>query len=429
MQINKSLELKIEKKSQPEWALLIVLFITMFNGFFVNVFHFPSAIKYIIDAVIIFLLCLGVVNLHDKKVFVSNEAKPLIVWIVAFFAVTLIVYIFNFQSMLYYLWGLRNNFRFYVFFFVLLLFFKKKNVDSFFKFLEGFFWANAIVCLIQYFVFGLKGDLLGGFFGAEKGCNGYLNIFLVVIAIKSVIFYLNKKEGLWLFIAKCSCSLLIATLSEIKFFFIEFIAILVIGILITGFSFRKLALVIVSAIAVMSFVGLLGVIFPHYEGFMSLDYFVESATSGGYASKEQLNRLTTIPTISEEILTTAPSKIFGLGLGNCETSTFDFLKTPFYYDYVYLRYHWFTTSFLFLETGFLGLIFFFGFFVSVIVLCFLMMKKNKENMFYSQMAIIAAALCIIIGIYNASMRSEASFLLYFMLAVPFITQKRDVLNE
>ena len=415
--------IKIERRTQPEWALTIILFITMFNGFFINVLHVPSAIKYAIDAALVFLFVLAVSNLHKGSVYLPKEVCSVLVWVAAFFVLTIAVYLCNFQSPLYYLWGLRNNFRFYLLFFFVILFFSRKSVSWLLKFIDVFFWSNAVMCLIQFLFFGLKGDFLGGFFGTEKGCNGYLNIFLVVFSVKAVIFYLNKKENLTLFAAKASVSLLVATLAEIKFFYAEFLIILALGIIINDFSFRTVLLILVGAAAVTVSVWILGMLFPNFAEAISLSYFLESSLSGGYASAEQLNRLTVIPLLSKEILTTIPQRLFGLGLGNCELANFEFLKTPFYYEFGYLRYYWFSTAFLFLETGLLGLMFFFGFFIILIFSLFFIMKKNKENKINCQMAIITAVLCIIIGVYNSSLRNESGFLMYFILALPFIAQK------
>ena len=49
--------------------------------------------------------------------------------------------------------------------------------------------------MLQYFVFGLERDYLGGIFGSEKGVNGYTIIFFIIIISKSLILYMSKKES------------------------------------------------------------------------------------------------------------------------------------------------------------------------------------------------------------------------------------------
>lgn len=280
--------------------------------------------------------------------------------------------------------------------------------------------------MVQFFAFDLRGDFLGGFFGTEKGCNGYLNVFMAVIVIKAIVYYLSKKESLLYCILICASSLVVAALAELKFFFVEFIVILFVALFISETSLRKILIFAIGLVIIVVGASILTFLSPHFANFLSIDYIIESTSTGGYASNEQLNRLTTIPIISEEILTTPSMKWFGLGLGNCDTANFEFLKTPFYFDYIHLRYNWFSTSFLYLETGFIGLIFFFGFFLLVGIKSFLMAKKDYLNRPYYQMALIAAVVCVMIAIYNASLRTEAGYLIYFMLALPLIIKKGEV---
>ncbi len=424
------LRVRIKKRNQIEWLIIFSLAVSMLSGFFTDILSIPSAVKYSIDVMMMLLLVTSLINIAMNKAELSVSLKLPFAWILSFFVLCVFVYAVNYQSVLYFLWGLRNNFRFYVFFFACVLFLKRDHIDRFLKAFDIFFYANTVLCFIQYFLFGLKGDLLGGFFGIERGCNGYLNIFLVIIAIKSVVFYLAKKENLKECIIKCALVLLVATLAELKFFFVEFVVILIIAVLFSDFSVRKIAMIITGVVAVAITVLLLEQLFPHFEGFFSFDFFINSASEGGYSSSANiLNRLTTIPIISKNILTDTLERWFGLGLGNCDTATYDFLKTPFYGEYFYLRYTWFSTAFLFLETGYVGMFMFFGFFVLVGILCFLISRKNKKDCVYSQIGLIAAVMCVLITIYNSSIRTEAAYMIYFALAIPFIAQKESVSNE
>jgi len=421
--INRNIQLKILKRSQPEWALIIVLLMPIFSGALIDILHFPSGVKYFIDISLILLIVLSIINLVKKKVVLIKEVRFITVWILLFLVLTLIVYMARYQSLLYYIWGVRNNFRYYMAFLACILFFEKADIDKFLKFFDVFFWCNSAFCLIQFLFFDIRGDYLGGFFGLEKGCNAYLNIFMIIITTKAIVFCLNKKEGVWLCISKCSVGLLVAALAEIKFFFVEFLVILVIASVITQISLRKIIILVVGLLAIMVAASILITLFPHFANFLSIDFIIDSTSTGGYSAAGQLNRLTTIPTISKKILTTPSLKWFGLGLGNCDTSNFEFLKTPFYYNYIHLRYNWFSSSFIYLETGFIGLILFFGFFLILGVKSFIMSKKDNAVKEYGQIALIAAVLCIMLGIYDSSLRTEAGYMMYFVLSFPFIAKK------
>jgi len=52
-----------------------------------------------------------------------------------------------------------------------------------------------------------------------------------------------------------------------------------------------------------------------------------------------------------------------------------------------------------------------------------MSKKDNAVKEYGQIALIAAVLCIMLGIYDSSLRTEAGYMMYFVLSFPFIAKK------
>ena len=109
-----------------------------------------------------------------------------------------------------------------------------------------------------------------------------------------------------------------------------------------------------------------------------------------------------------------------MGLGNCDTAGYSFLVTPFYKQYAYLNYHWFSIAFLFLETGFLGLAMYYGFFVLVIQQCVKGKKHTGKGRCYNHIAILVAVCCMLITVYNSTLRMDAGYMAYFILALPFV---------
>ena len=57
------------------------------------------------------------------------------------------------------------------------------------------FVINLVLCTIEY-AMGYRGDNIGGMFGTTSGCNGYLNLFLIIIVAISMIEYLNKTRSI-----------------------------------------------------------------------------------------------------------------------------------------------------------------------------------------------------------------------------------------
>jgi hypothetical protein len=68
------------------------------------------------------------------------------------------------------------------------------------------------------------------------------------------------------------------------------------------------------------------------------------------------------------------------------------------------------------------IIIFLSFFVMCLVKVLRQMKNNVGELLYSQMAIIMAVLCFALTFYNSSLRTEIGYVVYFILALPFINR-------
>lgn len=414
--------LTIKNKSQPEWLVWLLIGFPFLLGTLNGLLKLPWAIRYLMDAAWLALLFFMQRRNQSKG---KKKIKILTAWIVLFLLYTGFVYVVQFQSPLYYLWGARNNFRFYVAFFACCAFLDWQDINDFFRITDRLFWLNAAVSLYQFLVMKVSGDYLGGIFGTEVGGNGYTNLFFVITVTKDVLFYLDKKESAGKCFSKCIAALLIAAIAEIKFFFVEFILIIVLAVMFSRFTWRKLWILLGGIAAALGGAVLLAEIFPEFAGFMSFEYLWEAATSDkGYTSSGDLNRLNAIPQINDLWLNNWGERLFGLGLGNCDTSGFDFLNTPFYKAYSYMHYTWRSYAMMYLECGWVGLMFYFGFFVLVYFQIRKIEKRScGEAVTYCRLGRIMALMCMLVAVYNGSLRTEAGYMAYFVLAVPFIYQK------
>lgn len=414
--MNRRLVIKYKKPSQAESLLWVILLLPFLFGTLIELLGFPTLIKYICDLAWIWLLLLMILQRSEK----TKMQKILLGFVGSFLLYTLLGYIFNFQSPLYYLWGVRNNFRAYVVFFAMIAFCKQEKIESFLGAFDKFFWINTVVCLIQYFILGKDQDNLGGIFGVEKGCNAYLNNYFVIMAIKEVLQYLSGKRSLVNCVLICGTMLVLSALAELKFFYVEFVVIVVMAVLLTDFSWKKVLIIVGGFAGVVLTAQMLIKLFPEFEGIFSLKAMLEVATSdAGYTGQGDINRLNSISIISKRFLKTVPEQLAGMGLGNCDLASFEFLTTPFYTKYSSLNYAWFSVAFTFVETGYIGLAFFFGFFVLIFFMAQKVKKQQPWNNVYCQMAMICAVCCVLIGIYNSSLRSESGYMMYFILALPF----------
>lgn len=430
--MDKYFKIKVKQRTQSQWLIWLMIVVTFSLATSIQFLHFPTVIKYSLDLLWVFLILIMIKN---RWTFANKEMIFLYGWIGTFLIITLINYFFNYQSVFYYLWGLRNNFRFYIIFFACAFFMKKDDTGLVFKLFDIVFWINSIICFVQYFVFEIKQDNLGGVFGVEEGCNGALNLFLVIVIIKSMIFFLNKEETIIECLLKCASALIISAFAELKFFYIEFAIIVIMAVLITKFTFRKFLVIIGGVLGLVVSISLLIDIFPIFEDFFTIEAILDSATDvSGYTASGDMNRLTGMAIINERFLKGFGEKLFGLGLGNCDYSSYEFLSSPFFEKYSELHYTWMSTTWGYLENGLIGVVFFFGFFVIIAILMLKRILKKDTDVKLVQIVLILCVCCVLIGIYNASLRTETAYLVYFILSIPFwsnrnMTKKREMKVE
>ena len=409
----------IKKHTLGEWLTLYIFLMPFFLSFVIDFLKLPDLLKYTID--IVWVLLFAVLMFRGKWQ-IRKRLAPFLVNVGVLLVYVFTVYLFNFQSPFYFLWGFRNIFRFYVGFWAFATFFDEEMATACLKFADILFWINAAVTVYQFFVMGLKQDYLGGIFGVERGCNGYSTLFFILIVSKSLLDYMDEKEKAWLCLSKCAIALIISAMAELKFFFLIFIVILVLTSVLTKFSWRKVGLMLAAVVVIAVANAVLTIIFGQNRA-LTFDKVFELIFSQNYASTEDLGRFTAIPTISETFLTTFPKKLFGMGLGNADTSAFAICNTPFFEIYGDLHYSWFNSAFLFLETGYVGLTIYLAFFVVSFISAVNAFKNKRGNVLFSQLAIIFSIMCIVLTFYNSTMRRECAFIMYFVLALPIMAPK------
>lgn len=411
---------KLRKLNQSEALLYIIVLLSMTSQFMIDVLHFPNGVRYIVDISLILCVLVNVKRM-TKNIF---EYRAMYSVIIVFILYSLITYCINYQSLFYYLWGFRNTFRFYIFFVLCIIVFNEKNVDEMHRFFESFFWINTLVCIFQFAILGISQDNLGGLFGTSQGCNGYLNIFLVIMISKAIVEYINKQRKITSISLILASSVIIAAMAELKFFFVEVGFIIALAILITHFSFRKLLIIVLACIGLYIGSHYLLVLFPSWtQSFSLLGLWDLSTSTLGYTGTGDLNRLNAIRVLANYYMEGPKSIIFGLGLGNCDYSSFSFLTSPFYTTYGWLHYTWLSHAFVFIEMGLLGLVIYFAFFVSV----FFSAKRigKGSSIIHKDQTItqILAIMAIVISIYNVSLRTEAGYMLYLFLSLAFCSNK------
>ena len=397
--------------------MLFIFFFPAAQAFLTELLPIPDAIKFLCDGFLVLLL-LKLFSQRFTKI--DNYSMPFVVIVGLFFFITLVGYLFNYQSVFYYLWGLRNNIRMFVAFFAFAYLADWEDAKGWIKALDVLFVINFAVVILQYFS-GYGQDYIGGIFGTSKGCNGSLLIFLCIVFAKTILSFMRGEEKMSKCIFVSVASLLVSTLSELKMFFILFILILFMASFMTAHSIKKTLFFAFGAMLVVLFGTLLTVLYKDFTDFLSFDSLIKALTDTGYATDEDIGRFTALPVISQRFLPGFFRKLFGLGLGNCDSSSLSMFNTPFFESHQTVHYSYFSYAFLFLETGFVGLALYASFFVASFFVSRKLKKLEMADEFACQMSIILSVISLILLVYNSSLRMEIGFMLFFVLALPIIS--------
>lgn len=397
--------------------MLFIFFFPAAQAFLTELLPIPDAIKFLCDGFLVLLL-LKLFSQRFTKI--DNYSMPFVVIVDLFFFITLVGYLFNYQSVFYYLWGLRNNIRMFVAFFAFAYLADWEDAKGWIKALDVLFVINFAVVILQYFS-GYGQDYIGGIFGTSKGCNGSLLIFLCIVFAKTILSFMRGEEKMSKCIFVSVASLLVSTLSELKMFFILFILILFMASFMTAHSIKKTLFFAFGAVLVVLFSTLLTVLYKDFTDFLSFDSLIKALTDTGYATDEDVGRFTALPVISQRFLPGFFRKLFGLGLGNCDSSSLSMFNTPFFESHQTVHYSYFSYAFLFLETGFVGLALYASFFVASFFVSRKLKKLEMADEFACQMSIILSVISLILLVYNSSLRMEIGFMLFFVLALPIIS--------
>ena len=411
--------INIAKRTVSEWLVTFVFFLPFVQAFLSEFLRLPDEIKFLADIALIMLLVK--IFMISRDISIAKQFIPFIVIIGVFLAYVTVTYFLNYKSIFYYIWGTRNYFRFYVAFVAYVFFLKWSDVKSWLKLLDWLYVLNFFVVIVE-FLLGFRQDYLGGIFGVQKGCNGGLLVFLTVVLTKAILGFMRDEESTTKCLLFTFMGLLIAALSELKIFFIIFIAIVLLAMLMTKSSVKKTVFFLVCVVLLILFSSLLSLMYDEFAGFLTLDKLWEALTNPNYATKEDIGRFTAIPIISENFLTSLSDKFFGMGLGNADMSSLPMFNTEFYDIYGSLHYTNFLYSFLFLETGIIGLILYLSFFVTSFVIALRLYIQKSADECICQFTMIFSIMCMFFVVYNAVLRTEiAAYFAFFVLALPLIS--------
>lgn len=413
--------------------LLIYFLITwiLFEDLLVSGFGAPSMIRYLNDGIMLLLAISCLMNANRVlRVFRQTRYTAVLLLILLYVFYTLFGSIINGVPLLQVLWAARNNYRFFAFFVICVYALDRKDIQRLVVWLCQLQWLNLALGLFEFFIFHKRGDYLGGIFGMAKGGNAGLNVYLCFVTACVVLQYLYKQRPFRYLVCSLLATMLLAGLAELKIVFVEIVLIVLMILFLSGRKKQAFTLLGVSAAALAVGLLIMWQLFPkHFAILTDLDRLLEYSVSedGGY----NLSRFHAFSNINRLFFRDSVFRnLFGFGFGYCEYSSFDFLTSNFYRQYGFLNYRWFAHQMMFLETGYVGLALYIAILASILLCAWRSRKKDPATALWNYFVMIMCVITVINLWYNAAIRAESGYLIYFALSVGAVMdQKMDDKKE
>lgn len=382
----------------------------------------PSTIYYLNDLLMIVLFVL-LLRKKFLSIFKRINFNFLYIWLCILLVVVLMGIVGNFVPIKLVIWGGRNTFRGLIFFIGCIVFFKYEDVYSILNVFVKIQILNVILACYQYFILGLKQDRLGGIFGHGNG--NALGIFCSIICCYTLLVYLNKNEKLKEAVFCFITSILLAALAEEKLLFIELALIVILVILLSKKSLKKW--VFIPFLIAIFYLGLniFEIYFPGALDTMFSFELMEKYLTASWEGSYYIPRLGSFSFISEKLFhNNLFNMLFGIGIGNADTSSFEFLQSNFYTQYGYMNYRWIFSQWTIIEMGIVGFLLFIILFLSIIF--YLLIKRKKsciDELCIIDMSIIISVICLVTMWSNNTLRVDTSYIPFFAISAGVITVK------
>lgn len=421
--------MKIQKfQTTPNNLLFLIVFLNIVLTALTIDFGFPGYVIYITDLlnILVFLFAL------KKTVVFGIEATMLNTLVCIYCVYGIMGSIINYEGLIQFGWGLRNNLRFFVFLFSCTLFLRIHYYDVLNKVVLVCFWLSLPLCFVEKIYYdGLYGaqsgyivsDYIGGVLFGASGVNSFLNVIIFLALIYYTDIFFKNTLSIVKYVLVIMSSFYMAAVAELKVFVVEYIIILIFYILTSKRNHKQKFIltlaVLASAFIVEMFAAYNGNGAKDYSELLSVQGMLSYITNDtGYTGVGDLNRFTGIQTMINTMWNGDYFKIlFGIGMGSGEYSSF--FQSAFYNSFKYLHYYWQQINWLFIENGLVGLVLFFS-----TIICSWVNTVRLKNDERKQQIMLILVMCVIVVFYNLSLRStEAGFLLYSYLAYPAVVKR------
>ena len=399
--------------AQIIYVLLIRIFISMIK-------ILPNSATYVMDIINILAFIIALRKKIKEKEKLQIKSPVIIVMLLLIFSI--IGLIVNGQSIFLYIWGFRNIYRVFAFMYSCIVLLDKEDLYKIMKIFKVTFILNIFLCTYQYFVLHLHQDEIGGIFGIEVIGNMFMNVYMIIVFTYSLVRYLDKKEKISYLLLVSVGTLYIAAISEIKVFFVEFIIIIMLGVLFSRLKVKTIAVVAIFIMIIIMAMNIFYTIYPEFKEFFKIDTIIDSASNDVTG---RLNRITALSDIDRMFFKDNKTKLLGMGLGSTDTSKIAIFNSNFYNRYgERLRYLWLFDAAFTLENGYIGLIMYIFFFIAVFYENFKMKKVKKDKTMYTIVQVLSI-MSIFIMWYDPTFRTESAYMMIFALSMGYIYNKSE----
>lgn len=388
--------------------------------FLISDLGFPRLLSYGGDLINLLALFF---SLRSGKLRNVRWGFPL-VSLIGFSLVALFSAILHGISPLLFAWEVRNVLRFFAFLVACVGLLDIDDIGRIMRLLFIVFVINIFLCSYESLVLHYGQDNTNGLFGSGSGGNASTNVLLLEVTCLALFGYGRKVVCLptLLFIIAGSCW--VSVIAELKFYFVQLALLVALYLLVSKPSFKSVCMVVVLFFALWAFIQLFYVLMPGWDGFFDFEKMIDSSSQGGYGSNDGLNRLTAISTLQLMFLGDGSSSLFGLGFGAGTYS--QFFASPLYMNWgEILHWTWFTDAQIFLETGYVGLVFYGLFFVFLGIHALRMRKgKSVSEAVLIESGAMISLFCVLLLVYNCVLTVDpGGYLIFFFLSAPLIVER------
>ena len=408
----------------PKKCIFCILYVCILFSVACSIFGMSRSLFYLCD--IFNLLLLYFELKHVEKI--RNTCAPLFYILIALLTFLVVVACINFVKPQLVFWGIRNLCRFYILFFGVILFFTIDDVKRVIRFYFVAQIFNVFVGIYKYFVLGLFSDDFGGGIFVT---GGGLDPFCLLLLCFYSNLYFAKRTTFKKFAFIVAATFMLGAMAEEKMMLMLAALCVLMAVLINQFiekniTIRKLVIffgLILGGIIAINAVNrlapdMLSILFNKKN-------FMDYATAT-YDEGYRIPRVGSFKVINKLFLRTPIKEWFGLGIGNCDTSTFSFFQSDFYRAYGDYNYRWFTNQWTYLECGIIGFGLYVFFFVTLIITLLAKLKRysNASRPYMITSAIFTMAMIFLMW-HSSAIRVDTAYIIYFGMAIGFVAMQYD----